>query len=350
MAMKNKKHVKLLSGVLIFLLSGVLIALVVSDILRSNVKETDKMSVAMGTVISQKLYSGKDCTAECEEIAGIIKSLEEKISWRVENSVISTLNRDFAAPCDDEMKDVFEKSGDIFKATHGAFDITAGKLTALWNIGEENARVPSEKEIENSLAYVDGSKIKINGGKVSVGNGQFVDLGAVGKGLACDKVREYLETADIKGAVVSVGGSVLLFGDSGKKEGWSVAVRDPRGESTDYMGLLTLSDCCVSTSGDYERTLEKDGKIYHHILDARTGYPCESGLISVTVVSESGMMSDLLSTACFLLGGQEGAKLLEKYNCEGIFIDENRNVYVTSGLSENFVLRSDNYVLCGDLT
>lgn len=346
--MSGEKAKKVMTAIIAVALAGVLAALVVTDILHKEPVETDKYSFAMGTVITQSVFSEKDESALCDEITDIISSLEDEISWRKENSDICSLNKTHSLRLSREMKDVFLKSSQMYVDSSGAFDITVGKVTTLWNIGEESARVPSEKEIRNALKYVDGSKVSISGDTVTIAENQFVELGAVGKGLACDRVRDYLRETDIKGAVISVGGSILLYGEKDKK-GWNVAIRDPKGESSDYMAYLTLDEGCVSTSGDYERVLEKGGNKYHHIIDPKTGYPSESNLSSVTVVCESGFLSDALSTACFVLGRAEGEKLLEEYGAEGVFIDKKGIVFVTDGLKDLITLTSDAYVISGEV-
>lgn len=346
--MENKKTAKIITGVLIFLVVCTLIGFVMGDIFGKKAEKSEAFGIAMGTVVSTKLFSYSDASSGCGDITKLIGELEKEISWREESSAVSLLNKNSSVECNENLKDVFVKASEVSALSSGAFDITVGKLTTLWNIGEENARVPSDKEIKEALRYVDYSGVKTENGKISLKKGQFVDLGAVGKGLACDKVREYLESTDVKGAVISVGGSVLLYGNAERKKPWTVAVRDPRGESGDYMGTLTLQECCISTSGDYERILEKDGRTYHHIIDPKTGYPSDSGLISVTVVSESGFLSDALSTACFVLGEEEGKKLLEKYDADGVFIKDDLSVSVTSGLSDKFSITSDKYTFSGE--
>lgn len=346
--MENRKTIKTLLVSAAVLLVAALLVFVINDSLDKKPVETQKYCVAMGTVITEKIYSDKDASDVCDGVEKTIKNLEGVISRRDESSVIYSLNKNGKVKTDEKTADVISRCGEIYSDCGGAFDITVGKLTSMWNIGEENARVPEEKEIKDALTYVDGSLVKTNQGAVMLGEGQKVDLGAVGKGLACDYVRDYLETTPIKSAVISVGGSVLLFGDSEKDKKWSVAVRDPSGESDEYMGVLSLSDCCVSTSGDYERVLESDGKKYHHILDPKTGYPSDSGLKSVTIVCDSGFLSDALSTACFVLGVKEGEKLLRKYNAEAVFIDNENRVYVTDGLISSFSLTSEGYTLAGE--
>ena len=106
-----------------------------------------------------------------------------------------------------------------------------------------------------------------------------------------------------------------------------MALRNPRGGPEDRIGIFTLTDLSISTSGDYEKYFEEDGKRYHHILDARTGKPADSGLMSVTVIADNSTLCDALSTAGFILGLDEGMKLLDNYGVMGVFIDNQRNVY-----------------------
>lgn len=172
-----------------------------------------------------------------------------------------------------------------------------------------------------------------------------LDLGAVGKGIACDVAQNYLkQQKEVSGAVIAVGGSILLYGSKADETNWNVAVQNPRGQDGEAMGVLSLSGTTnVSTSGDYEKYFMQNGKRYHHILDPSTGYPAESGLISVTVVSDNGLLSDGLSTACFVLGKEKGQKLLETYGAEGIFIDQNKKVTVTKGLKDKFTILNEEY-------
>ena len=179
----------------------------------------------------------------------------------------------------------------------------------------------------------------------------MLDLGAVGKGLACDRIRLYLETTDIKGAIVSVGGSVLAYGKNPVyKDGtWNIGIRDPFMNDGRIMGILNCEPCCVSTSGDYEKVLEADGKKYHHILDPRTGYPAVSNVTSVTVIAQSGTITDALSTACFILGYSDASlELLKEYDAEAIFIDKEGRVYLTPGVEGKLTITSGAFTIIKD--
>ena len=148
--------------------------------------------------------------------------------------------------------------------------------------------------------------------------------------------------------MISVGGSILLWGSRPGGGDWKVGVRDPRGEAADQLGTFTLAEGFVSTSGDYERTLTVDGKTYHHILNPKTGYPANAGLISVTVTAPSGLLSDALSTACFILGYEKSLPLLDAFGAEAIFVTGEKQVRTTPGLKQTFQLTNDAYHLIQD--
>ena len=161
----------------------------------------------------------------------------------------------------------------------------------------------------------------------------------MGKGVALDEILKTLEAhPEVSGAVISVGGSILTYGSKPEGGAWQIAVTDPL-DPSESVGVLTLDGGhCVSTSGDYERYVEVDGVRYHHILDPRTGSPAHSDVAGVTIVTKDGFLSDALSTACFVLGQEEGQKLLEKYDAEGLFIDHEGTITMTEGMRQYFHL------------
>lgn len=286
-----------------------------------------KAAVSMDTIVSIKTY-GENTASLCQTSVDIIQQLDNAISRFEEGSFIYELNEKNSLISDD-ISNLISLCNKVSLQSDGVFDVTVGGLSDLWNIGGDNERIPAEEEIEKALDSVGYGKLTVSKNSVTSKKGQVVDLGAVGKGYACDMVYEYLSKSDIEGAAVSVGGSILVYGkrnDIGDK--WRVAVKHPRQENA-FLGTILLENGFVSTSGDYERYFEKDGKRYHHILDATTGYPAESDLISVTVICKNGALSDALSTACFILGKEKAEKLLEKfpeYEPRAIFVDKNENI------------------------
>ncbi len=285
---------------------------------------TEKNVIAMGTVVTEKIYGDNPGTA-IKDIGSIINGLEDMISWRKENSAVGILNKEGRVQ-NKYLGEVIYDMQSLSRLTEGKFDLTVGAVSRLWNIGEENERVPSEAEIKEALKTVGTDKIQAQGYTLSVNEGTLIDFGAIGKGYACDLVYNYLSQTDINGAIISVGGSIAAYGDYNKKgDKWRIAITHPR-EADKYLGVLSLDEGFVSTSGDYERYFEKDGKRYHHILDATTGYPSDSGLISVTVVAESGVISDALSTACLLVGEKKAIEILEGAGASGVLVDESLNI------------------------
>lgn len=284
---------------------------------------TEKSFISMDTVITEKIY-GENSSAFISPVFSIVTGLDDTISRFNESSAVYALNTK-GETSDRAVAEILNSILQISEDTDGAFDVTVGELSDLWSIGKEGEKIPSEKEKEAVLEEVGYRKISIVKGKVTYEGGE-IDLGAVGKGFACDLIEAYLSSQKVQGAVVSVGGSILAYGDYNKKgDKWSIAIRHPRSEN-EFLGIVRLDEGFVSTSGDYERYFEKDGKRYHHIFDARTGMPASSGLVSVTVVTESGVLSDALSTACFIVGAEKGKALLEKYGASAVFVDEEMNV------------------------
>lgn len=305
----------------------------------------------MDTVLSVTLYGEKDATAE---IKTLLEDLEKKeLSWRIEDSMASKINtecqkgnpvemdKDFASWTRDSVT-LSEKSG-------GAFDPTIGNLTRLWNVEGENPVVPPQEDIDACMKQIGYQHINIEENTITMEDGSTLDLGAVGKGIGCDEVEERLKELPISGAVVAIGGSILVYGDKPDGSDWNVAVQDPDGEDGAPMGVISISgEKFISTSGDYEKYFEQDGVRYHHILDPSTGYPSRSGLRSVTIVCDNGLLSDGLSTACFILGEEKGMELVKEYGAEAVFINDQNEVTVSDGLKKQFKIIEYAYKIKGE--
>lgn len=331
-------------------------------------------SFSMGSMEDQTVWGGDNAPAEAHKA---ITALEDRISWRREGD-ISKLNNAAGkqtVEVEPETISLLEDMLELCKRSGRALDITLGPVTRLWNFDSEPS-LPGTQKLESALALVgyemlmtgeeayfemssvprelfDGNKEPLDNAAALTKAGMAVDLGAVGKGAALDAAVKVYESSGVTRAVIAVGGSVACYGSKPDGSGWRVAVRDP--ESAGGLGVLTLKDGYVSTSGSYEKYFEQDGKTYHHILDPRTGYPAESGLVSVTVyipagsgLENPGALSDGLATACFVLGMEESITLLESYGAEAIFIDGEKRVYVTDGLRDSFSLNNSGYSLGGD--
>jgi thiamine biosynthesis lipoprotein len=244
---------------------------------------------------------------------------------------------------------VIQKSLDFARLTGGVFDSSVGPLVKLWNIGTDNARVPSATEIEERLDLIDYEKIELDETKKTVflqRQGMSLDLGAIAKGYAADEIVKIMASHRVKAAVVDLGGNVLVYGQ--KKDGspWRIGVQDPASDRGDYLGLVSGKAMTVVTSGIYERFFSENGVRYHHILDTTTGYPADKGLVSVTIIATSSIDADALSTSVFALGLEKGMELVKSLpEIRAIFIDDKNSVYLSPGTESIFSLTNNNYQL-----
>lgn len=314
------------------------------------------IDTAMGTVISQTVYlTGEPGGKITDAVLQRLNDLEQQeLSWRLESAEVAQINASAGegqVSVSPEMWRWIGRCLQISEQSGGAFDISIGRLSRLWDIDTwaaapdpQDYELPGQEEIAQALATAGWQKIRLEQQTdgttvVSIPEEMQLDLGAVGKGVALDEIREVLEEhPEVSGAVISVGGSILTCGSKPEGGAWQIAVTDPL-DPSESVGVLTLDGgYCVSTSGDYERYVEVDGVRYHHILDPRTGCPARSDVAGVTIVTKDGFLSDALSTACFVLGQEEGQKLLEKYDAEGLFIDHEGTITVTEGMQQYFHL------------
>lgn len=286
-------------------------------------REYSATYTGMGTVINVKITS-VNAEKVNKELSKLFTSLEEALDANSSSSSLSGFNE--TSETDDAViYDIVRLCLPLYYDTDGAFDFSVGALTKLWGIGFGGEAVPSQSEIDSALKHKGAESLLCENGKVKKPESIKLDFGGAAKGYACDRAADILEKENVKSAVISVGGSLLFWGRNGLKGSWTVAVRDPYNNGK-YAGTFNLDSGFVSTSGSYERFFDFDGKRYHHILDPSTGYPAVSDLVSVTVIAQSGTVSDVLSTACFILGEEKSKSLLEKYSAKAVFIYSDKSV------------------------
>jgi thiamine biosynthesis lipoprotein len=308
----------------------------------------EDIGFVMGTVVYQTLYTD-DATLLATVLDVLTQTEEQGVSWRKETSDIAHINAQSAsgeqAQISSETKEALLTARAIAADSDGAFDPTVGRLTQLWDFDSGANAVPSDALIQEALKSVGYEKVTMQGDTVTLPDGASLDFGAIGKGIGCDQVLRLLATrADVRGAVINFGGSsILTYGERSDGQHWRVAITNPT-QTDDYLGVLNLAGTNhLSTTGNYERYFEIDGQRYHHILDPDTGYPAQAGLRSVTVLGDSGIVSEGLSTACFVLGREKSAALLDKYGAEAIFVDDQNRVYLTEGVKDEFELLAEGY-------
>ncbi len=334
-------------------------------IFQRNKKDTEasRTAFSMGSAVSVKLY-GPHAAAGAEAAEEEIRRLDEEvISWRIEASELARWNRSAKAgegvSVSETLGRAVEQSLELGERSEGALDITLRPVLTLWGIedaSEEQFQVPTDADLKHAAERADRKGISVTragkeeqGALLTRSDGETVlDLGAVGKGYALDAAYDRLQSdfaSSVSGGVIAVGGSVMVFGTRENGEGFKVGIRDPEGLPEDVLGVITFpagtKKQCISTSGGYEKYIEKDGVRYHHIIDPATLHPAESGLVSVTVVCENGLISDGLSTACYILGEEKAKKLLSLYGAEAVLIRTDGSICITAGLEGRVEVRGE---------
>ncbi|GAE00835.1 apbE family protein [Clostridium botulinum B str. Osaka05] len=305
----------------------------------------------MGTIINIKAY-GKNADKAVQASVDKISDIENKMSLNISTSEINKINKNAGIAPVKVSKNTFDvvKASLIYsEKTKGSFDITVEPLVSLWGIGTDKARIPSKDEISNALKLINYKDVVINEKESTImlkRKGQAIDLGAIAKGYTADELKKVLLNHNVSSAFLNLGGNVYVLGNKPDKTPWKIGVQNPLEPRGDYLGIVSVSDKSVVTSGNYERFFERNGKRYHHIFDTKTGYPAEKGLISVSIISDKSIDGDALSTSVYTLGLDEGKKLIESLeDVEAVFVTNDKKVYTTSGLKDTFKLTNTDFKL-----
>ena len=274
-----------------------------------------------------------------DEIKDEILSVESLLSPTDENSDIYKLNQSGSAVVDDVTASVLDEALHYCRETDGALDITVYPVICEWGFINGNYKIPKQEKIDEMLQFVDYNKVSAVGSQVKLENGVQIDMGAVAKGFAADSAVKILDKNSVSSAILNLGGTVAAYGKKSDKQPWKVGIADPE-NSADYMGYLQCENKIIATSGSYERYFEgEDGKTYSHIIDPATGQPVDNGILSVTVISDSGVRCDCLSTALFVMGLDKAVAYQNNHNdFDFVILTDDGKAYVTSGIESDFVL------------
>ena len=307
----------------------------------------DKKSIsntffAMDTTMTVTIY-GKNrekAIKECEETIIRFDSLFSVTDSNSDVSRLNNSNNEFVE-LNSETVEIIKDAITLGEKTDYLFDITISPVVEAWGFYDKTYMVPSNEELEQLIEKVDASAIEINGNKVKLSEGQKIDLGGIAKGYLSDRIKEILTRNKIDKAVISLGGSVLVIGEKDKDILWNVGLEDPFKEQS-YMGILTVRDNTIVTSGDYERFFIENGTKYHHIFDPNTARPASNGLVSVTVIMPNGTKAEVLSTALFIMGEEKAIEYWKtNRDFEMILINDSREVLGTPNLKDSFSLSGD---------
>ncbi len=294
---------------------------------------------AMNTTMTFTV-NGKNAEAATLEATKAINELSSLLSVTVEGSEISKVNAnpEQKTEVSEQTFFILQEAQKISEKTDGALDLSIYPIVEAWGFTTSEYKIPSESEIENLLKNVDYSQITLENSTVSMQNGMKIDLGSVAKGYAGDLASEILKENGIDSAIINLGGNVELVGSNPDGENFRVGVQDPL-DTSNFFGILSLSDCSIVSSGGYNRYFEENGEIYWHIMSPYTGKPSNSGLISTTIVGDSGLFCDGFSTAAFVMGKDKAIDFWkENGDFDMILITENNEIFITEKLFENFEL------------
>jgi thiamine biosynthesis lipoprotein len=310
--------------------------------LMKDQKSATRTHFAMNTVMSHKVFGiyAEDCLdAVCREIS----QLEGLLSRFIPNSDVSQINQSAGRSCvvvDSKTFEVLTRSKELASLCSGYFNVTIAPLVALWNIGKDSFTHPSNDDIQQKLSLVNYRDLILDSDTQTAGLakiGQSLDLGAIGKGFAADQIVKIINIFGITSAYSNLGGNVVTLGSKPDGSPWHIGIQHPRQEKT-LLGSVAVTNQSVVTSGDYQRfSSDSSGTLFNHIIDPTTGYPVESGLVSVTIISDNAMTADVLSTALFVMGINRGMELLMSFpKTEAILMDTEEKVFVSKGLKGQF--------------
>lgn len=288
----------------------------------------------LNTYVSITIYSnGSQKIAN--EALDLCDKYEKIFSRTREDSLLFLLNENGSMIAEtEEEKSLLEliKTGLKYcELSQGAFDITIEPVSSLWDFAKHT--IPEKQEIESALGKIDYKKIKITDNRIEL-NGTRLDLGAIAKGYIADRIKDFLEEQGVKSGMINLGGNILCLGQKTDGNSFNIGIKMPFDEQKVVAGVR-VKDKSVVTSGNYERYFYENDILYHHILDVKTGYPCNNNINSVTIISDKSVEGDCLSTCCFVLGLDKGMELLNSIDdvC-GLFVDGNGQIHYSDGIKE----------------
>ena len=294
---------------------------------------------AMDTYMTMKAY-GPGAESALNDISSMISDLDSHLSVTNTESEIYQLNHaeGQAVSLSDTTADLLRKALALGGTTGGTLALTSYPLSLAWGFTTGDYQIPDQATIDGLLPLVDDSAITLDGNSAALPSGAQLDLGAVAKGYAGDRAAELLQDVGVTSALLNLGSSTIrAIGAKPDGSSWRIAIQDPNDTSA-YAGVVSVTDMAIDTSGGYERYFEgDDGEIYWHILNPDTGYPAKSGLISVTVLSDSALTGDGLSTALFVMGLDKAIDYWrENGGFEFILITDDNEIYVSQGAESLF--------------
>lgn len=298
-------------------------------------------------ILYEYMGNGAEILDGCENV---MRAVQKRLNIYDPDSELSHLNHDYTANIpyrvSHELYAILREMMLFSELSAGSYDPTVGPLIRLWNFTSESPKIPGEQEIAETMERCGYKKLRLCDEKETVtfyAEGMEIDAGGAGKGYAAELAADFLRASGVTSASINFGGNLYLLGGYQEEKGalrpWKIGVQKPWEKKGEILGTLLLQDRGVATSAGYERYFEQSGDIYHHILDPASGRPVQTDLVSVTVVSDSALVTDLMSTAFFVLGLKEGERAAEKmrksFYLEYIAVTK-KEISLSDGIRDHF--------------
>lgn len=314
-------------------------------------------SIKLNTAVQITIYDSQDkallddCLALCDKYELIFSRTNEKSELYKLNHRKDTSDKDtntdrqttpypVSGTADtwhisEDLAALLSEGLDITRESDGAFDIAIAPLTSLWDFTAEDPKVPDDAAIQKALPLCSSDGVTIDGQDITLPSDDIqFDVGAIAKGYIADRLKDFLVKKGVNSAIINLGGNVLCIGSKPDGTPFKVGIQKPFADRNETEAVMDITGKSVVSSGIYERCFKQNGKLYHHILNPKTGYPYDNGLISVTIISDQSVDGDALSTTCFALGLEDGLKFAEKKGVQAVFITEDYELHYTDGFRD----------------
>ena len=294
-----------------------------------------KSGIYLDTLITITVYGTED-ESLLDHCFSLCASYEKLFSRTLEGSDIYRINHSNGQPTqvDRETALLIEKAIYYSELTEGAFDCTIAPLSILWDF-QNATHPPASQKIQEALSLVDYRTIQVADHTVTLQNpNAAIDLGGIAKGYIADRIKDYLKSQGVTSALIDLGGNILAVGNKPDGSAWNIGIQKPFDQASSAITSLKVQDQSLVTSGIYERYFQDGNTLYHHLLDPSTGYPADTGLYSVTILTDHSVDADALSTACFVLGPEKGMALVESLpGVEAVFVTDTQELLRSDGLT-----------------
>lgn len=331
-------------GASLLLLPTLLALTVLASCSSAAVRPISKTEFVLDTACTISIYDKAPANI-LDRAFGVINHVNKTMTIDSPDSELIDVNKAAGlhpVKVDPELYAVIKDALRYARLTHGAFDITVGPLTKLWGIGRGNEVVPPEAAIKHALSLIDYRDVVLNDAAHSVyltRPGMVIDLGGIAKGYAGDQAKALLENAGVHHALIDLGGNIVAVGSRPDGSPWRIGIQDPNSPRGNYVGIVSVANESVVSSGQYERYFDYKGKRYGHILSTVSGFPISNGISSTTIIAASSTDADALSTSVFALGIEKGLSLVNSLpGVEAIILTDDNRVYLSKGM-ENGAFR-----------